>query len=73
MMKKEYDLDSMKSRKNPYAKHLKKQIKIRVGVDVISYVKAVSDETGIPYQNLINLYPQERVEKRKKPNLEWVS
>ena len=73
MMKKEHDLDSTKSRKNPYAKHLKKQITIRVGVDVISYFKAVCDETGIPYQNLINLHLQERVEKREKPSLEWVS
>ena len=71
-MKKEYDLENMKSRKNPYAKHLKKQITIRMGVDVISYFKALSEETGIPYQNLINLYLQECVEKQKKPSLEWV-
>ena len=72
-MKNEYDLEKMKSRKNPYAKHLKKQITIRVGIDVISYFKALSEETGIPYQNLINLYLQECVEKQKKPSLEWVS
>ena len=72
-MKKEYDLENMKSRKNPYAKHLKKQITIRMGVDVISYFKALSEDTGIPYQNLINLYLQECVEKQKKPSLEWVS
>lgn len=72
-MKEEYDLENMKSRKNPYAKHLKKQITIRMGIDVISYFKALSDETGIPYQNLINLYLQECVEKQKKPSLEWVS
>ena len=71
-MKKEYDLQSMKSRRNPYAGHLKKQITIRLGVDVISYFKAISEETGIPYQNLINLYLQECVEKQKKPSLEWV-
>ena len=72
-MKKEYDLSTMKSRKNPYAKHLKKQITIRMGVDVISYFKELSEETGIPYQNLINLYLQECVAKQKKPNFEWVS
>ena len=71
-MKKQYDLENMKSRKNSYAKHLKKQITIRMGVDVISYFKALSEETGIPYQNLINLYLQECVEKQKKPSLEWV-
>lgn len=72
-MNEEYDLGNMKSRKNPYAKHLKKQITIRMGIDVISYFKALSEETGIPYQNLINLYLQECVEKQKKPSLEWVS
>ena len=72
-MKDKYDLENMKSRKNPYAKHLKKQITIRMGIDVIGYFKALSEETGIPYQNLINLYLQECVEKQKKPSLEWVS
>ena len=72
-MKKEFDLENMKSRRNPYAKHLKKQITIRMGIDVISYFKDLSEETGIPYQNLMNLYLQECVEKQKKPSLEWVS
>lgn len=72
-MKSEYDLESMKSRKNPYAKDLKKQITIRMGVEVINYFKALSQETGIPYQNLINFYLQDCVEKQKKPSLEWVS
>jgi len=31
-MKKEYDLSKMKSRRNPYAKRLKKQLTIRMGV-----------------------------------------
>ena len=72
-MEKEYDLAHMKSRKNPYARHLKRQITILVGVDVIGYFKALSEETRIPYQNLIKLYLQEYVEKQKKPSLEWVS
>ena len=72
-MKREYRLSEMESRKNPYAKHRKKQITIRMGVEGISYFKDLSEETGIPYQNLINLYLQECVEKRKKPSLEWVS
>ena len=53
-MKQEYDLSKMKKRKNPFAKQLKKQITIRMGVDVIDYFKNMSEETGIPYQNLIN-------------------
>ena len=72
-MKKEYDLSKMKSRKNPSAQHLKKQITIRMGIQVIDYFKSLSQETGIPYQNLINLYLQDCVEQQKKPSLKWVS
>ena len=53
-MRKEYDFS--KSVRNPYAKHLKKQVTLRLGTDVIEYFKALAGETGIPYQSLINLY-----------------
>ena len=72
-MKKQYDLSKMKKRKNPYAKQLKRQITIRVGVDIIDYFKQLAEETGMPYQNLINLYLRECVENRRKPTLKWVS
>ena len=36
-MGKEYDLSTMKKRRNPFAKQLKKQVTIRMGVDVIEY------------------------------------
>ncbi len=70
-MKKEYDLSTMKSRKNPYAKSLKKQITIRMGVDILEYFKDMSEETGIPYQNLINLYLRDCVQNDRKLNLAW--
>ena len=65
-MKKEYDLSKMKKRKNPFAKQLKKQITIRLGVDIIEYFKEMAEETGIPYQNLINLYLQDCVNSQRK-------
>ena len=71
-MKKEYDLSKMKARKNPYAKQLKKQITIRLGVDVIEYFKDLSKETGIPYQNLINLYLRDCASTDKRPVLKWM-
>jgi len=71
-MKKEYDLSKMKSRKNPYAKRLKKQVTIRMGVDIIDYFKEMSEETGVPYQNLINLYLRDCVQSEKKLQMEWV-
>ena len=72
-MKKEYDLSAMKSRPNPYAKRLKKQLTIRMGVDIIAYFKAMSGQTGIPYQNLINLYLRDCVQSERKLQLKWVS
>ena len=70
-MKKEYDLCNMKSRKNPYAAKLKRQVTIRMGDDVIDYFKKMSEETGIPYQSLINLYLRDCVASERKLNLSW--
>ena len=71
-MKREYDLSKMKRRKNPYVKQLKKQITIRMGVDIIAYFKDMSEATGIPYQNLINLYLRDCVQSGRKLRMEWV-
>jgi len=70
-MRKEYDFSN--SAKNPYAKKLKKQISIRLDEDTITYFKGISEETGIPYQNLINLYLRDCATKHKKLNLKWAS
>ena len=72
-MRKEYDFEKMKGRKNPYAKRLKQQVTIRMGVDIIEYFKKLADETGIPYQNLINLYLRDCVQSRRKPSIKWAS
>ena len=72
-MKKEYDFSKMKGRKNPHAKNLKKQVTLRLGTDVIEYFKIMAEETGIPYQNLINLYLRECAHSHKKLNLNWAS
>ena len=70
-MRKEYDFS--KSEKNPYARHLKKQVTLRLGVDVIDYFKKLAEETGVPYQNLINLYLQDCANSHKKLKLKWTS
>ena len=70
-MRKEYDFAKMKGRRNPYAAKLKKQVTIRLGVDVIDYFKELAKETGIPYQNLITLYLRDCVVSGKKPFLNW--
>ena len=70
-MKKEYDLSRLKSRRNPYASGLKRQVTIRMGEDVIAYFKALSEKTGIPYQSLINLYLRDCMAHERKPDLSW--
>ncbi len=68
-MRKEYDFSD--SKKNPYAKKLKKPISKRLDEDTIEYFKSLADETGIVYQNLINLYLRDCAVKHKKLNMEW--
>ena len=70
-MRTEYDLSKMKSRPNPYARRLKRQTTIRMGTDVIEYFKAMSQEVGIPYQNLINLYLEDCVRNNRKLAMRW--
>ena len=68
-MRKEYDFSAAK--KNPYAAQLKKQITIRLDEESITYFKAVSEDVGIPYQSLINLYLRDCAASHRKLNLNW--
>ena len=56
---------------DPYAKRLKKQVTIRLGVDVIAYFKGMAEETGIPYQRLIDMYLQDCARKERKLKIVW--
>ena len=66
-MRKEYDFS--KGKLNPYIKKLRKQISIRLDSDTIEYFKMQAKETGITYQNLINLYLNDCANNSKKPNI----
>jgi len=70
-MRKEYDFTSAKP--NPYIKQLKKAVTIRLEPDVVAYFKALSLETHIPYQNLINLYLLDCAREHRKISLKWNS
>lgn len=70
-MKAEYDLKKLKSRKNPYAKRLKKQITLRLDPEVIEYFKRKAEACGIPYQTLINLYLQDCRAANRDLKLTW--
>jgi uncharacterized protein (DUF4415 family) len=68
-MREEYDFSAAK--KNPYAAQLKKQITIRLDEDSITYFKEISEDVGIPYQSLINLYLRDCAASHRKLNLNW--
>ena len=70
-MLKEYDIDKLNPRENPYSKKLKKQVTINLEESVILYFKAEAEETGIPYQTLINLYLVDCVKENKKLDISW--
>jgi predicted DNA binding CopG/RHH family protein len=72
-MKDEYDLSTMKARKNPYASKLKKPVTMRLSEDVIGYFKAMADEAGLPYQSLINMYLRDCVAQHRKLDMSWHS
>lgn len=71
MMKTEYDLSKIKSRKNPYATKLKKFVTMRLDEGAIGYFKLMADEKGFPYQSLINLYLRDCVTNHRKIDISW--
>ena len=72
-MRKHYDFSKMKGRKNPYAKRLKQPVTMRLDRDTVAYFKAMAEETGIPYQTLINLYLRDCAINDRKLKMEWAS
>ena len=70
-MRKQYDFS--KARKNPYAKLLKQQITIRLDKETVEYFKDLADESGIPYQTLINLYLRDCAASERKLSMKWKS
>lgn len=68
-MKKEYDFS--KSRRNPYAKQLKRQVTIRLDTAAVDYFKEMGAEFGIPYQNLINLFLRDCAAHKRRPAILW--
>ena len=64
-MREEYDIKELNPRKNPYAKKIKQQVTMNMNTTTVEYFKALSSESGIPYQTLINLYLDECVKEKK--------
>ena len=70
-MKSHYDFSKMKGRKNPYIKYLKQPVTINLDRDTVEYFKSLAEESGIPYQTLINLYLRDCADKARKLDVEW--
>ncbi len=68
-MRSEYDF--CRSRKNPYASRLKRQITIRLDTTAVDYFKEMAAGLGMPYQNLINLFLRDCAMRRRRPVIQW--
>jgi predicted DNA binding CopG/RHH family protein len=68
-MRTEYDFS--RSRKNPYARRLKRQITIRLDVAAVDYFKKTAADLGMPYQNLINLFLRDCAARKQRPLIQW--
>ena len=48
-----------------------KSLTIRLEQDAVTHFKSLTEETGIPYQSLINLCLRDCAASKKKTNLTW--
>jgi len=71
-MRKQYDFSKLRELKKSYAGK-KKAVGINLSPEVVDYFKALAQETGLPYQKLIDLYLLDCARKRKKLTMKWVA
>ena len=65
----EYDFSEATS--NHFIKKSRKQISIRIDIGTIEYFKKQARETGISYQNLMNMYLSDCASHNKTINITW--
>ena len=70
-MREHYDFSKMKGKRNPYTKYLKQPVTMRLDRDSVDYFKSLAEETGIPYQTLINLYLRDCALRKRKLDMQW--
>jgi hypothetical protein len=71
-MRDNYDFGNMKGRKNPFTKRLKQPVTMRLDRDTVGYFKRMAEETGVPYQSLINLYLRDCAINERRLQMQWV-
>lgn len=72
-MRAEYNIEELNPRRNPYTNRVKKQITINIDTETVDYFKAQSEQSGIPYQTLINLYLSDCVKNKRQLKMEWTN
>ena len=65
----EYELTG--ARPNPYAKRARRSVTLNMDVAVVDYFKALAQQSGIPYQKLINLNLIDCDEEKRTPKISW--
>ena len=70
-MREEYEIEKLNPRKNPYKKKKKKQVTINIDQEVIDYFKQLSEQSGLPYQTLMNLYLLDCANHKRQLQLTW--
>jgi predicted DNA binding CopG/RHH family protein len=72
-MRSNYDFSKLKAIRNPYVKYLKQPVTIRLDKESIAYFQSLASETGLPYQQLINLYLRDCAASKRKLALKWTA
>lgn len=62
-MRDEYDFSN--SVQNPYAGKVRRRVTINLDSDTVDYFKEEAKRTGVPYQNIINLFLSQCVKEGK--------
>jgi uncharacterized protein (DUF4415 family) len=72
-MRPNYDFSKLKAKRNPYVKYLKQPITIRIDKESIAYFQSLAEETGLAYQQLINLYLRDCAAQKRKLTMKWMA
>jgi len=67
----QYDFSA--ASRNPYVSQVRKTISIRLDERALGYFKDLGQETGVPYQSLINMYLMECAAEGKRPRFRKAS
>jgi uncharacterized protein (DUF4415 family) len=58
-------------KRQPYTRRIKRPVTLRLETSVLAYFRRLSQEHGVPYQTLINLYLRDCAGKQIQPSFDW--